>query len=276
MSRRKIEKNKGIIVIVVALLCLGSVYIYSWTGGLADKNEEPEIERVKAVIEVPFLEFQGVSIHWLGIGGFKLTYEETVVYIDPKDIFLLDDPLLEKADYIIITHYHTPHYSPLDVEKLSDAHTILITSKVTGMAGEPDHIVYPEDSLEFEDVSFDFTASYNVDKRRPTGDFFHPPSNDDIGVIVDFGTARIYLAGDTDRIPEMQSIVTDIALLPVSGYAWMTAEEAAGAAEDIMISSDLKFVVPMHYGVNQGTRYNADVFSRLANCSVAILERLIQ
>jgi L-ascorbate metabolism protein UlaG (beta-lactamase superfamily) len=275
LSRREIEKNKGIIVIVVAFLCLGSVYAYFWMGGLADEAEETEIERVKEVIEVPFLEFEGVSIHWLGIGGFKLKHEETVVYIDPKDIFLLDDPLLEKADYIVITHYHTPHYSPLDVEKLSDEDTILITSKVTGMAGEPEHIVFPEDSLEFDDVAFDFVASYNVDKRRPTGDLFHPPSNDDIGVIVDFGVARVYHSGDTDRIPAMQGIVTDIALLPVSGYAWMTAEEAAGAAEDIMISSDLIYAVPMHYGINQGTRYNANVFSRLANCSVAILERLI-
>jgi L-ascorbate metabolism protein UlaG (beta-lactamase superfamily) len=270
------SKNRGIIAVIIVLICLGSLYLFFLAGRPSVEDEEPEIERVKEDIEAPFLEFQGVSIHWLGIGGFKLKHEETVVYIDPKDIYQLDDPLLEKADYIVITHYHTPHYSPLDVEALSDEHTIIITSKVTGMAGEPDHIVYPEDSLEFEDVSFDFIASYNVDKRRPTGDLFHPPTNDDIGVIVDFGVARVYHAGDTDRVPEMQSIVTDIALLPVSGFAWMTAEEAAGAAEDIMISSDLIYAVPMHYGVNQGTRYNAIVFSRLANCSVAIIERLIQ
>jgi L-ascorbate metabolism protein UlaG (beta-lactamase superfamily) len=267
--------NRGIIAVAVVLICAGSLYLYFLGGGPPVEEEVPEIERVKEVIELPFLEYERVSIHWLGIGGVKLKHGETVVYVDPKDIFLLDDPLLEIADYIVITHYHTPHYSPLDIEKLSDEDTILITSKTTGMAGEPDHIVYPGDSLAFDDVSFEFTASYNVDKRRPTGDLFHPPTNDDIGVIVDFGVARVYHAGDTDRVPEMQSIVTDIALLPVSGYAWMTAEEAAGAAEDIMISSDLKYAVPIHYGVNQGTRYNANVFSRLANCSVAIIERLI-
>ena len=55
---------------------------------------------------------------------------------------------------------------------------------------------------------------------------------------------RIYHAGDTDRIPEMQSIKTDVALLPVSGTYVMTAEEAAAAALDLKA----KVVIPMHYG----------------------------
>ncbi len=276
MWKNRIKTNKEIVAVVVVLLCLSSFYVYFSMGKPVQELEEDEIEREKEVFEATHLEFQGVSIHWLGIGGVKLKFEETVVYIDPKDIYLLEDPLLEKADFIVITHYHLPHYSPLDIEKLSDEDTTLITSKVTGMAGEPDFIVYPEDFLEFEGVSFEFTASYNIDKMRPKGDLFHPPSNDDIGVIVDFGVARVYHSGDTYRIPEMKSVVTDIALLPVSGYAWMTAKEAAGAAEDIMASSDLKYAIPIHYGLNQGTDFNAMVFSRLANCSIVILKRFIQ
>ena len=42
---------------------------------------------------------------------------------------------------------------------------------------------------------------------------------------------RIYHAGDTDVIPEMASIQTDIALLPVSGTYVMTADEAVTAAK---------------------------------------------
>ena len=86
----------------------------------------------------------------------------------------------------------------------------------------------------------------------------------------------MYHAGDTDRIPEMTTIVTDIALLPVSGYAWMEPDEAADAVEDLKQSSDLAYAIPIHWGYNQGSRWHAERFIELANCTTIILEKLFE
>ena len=61
---------------------------------------------------------------------------------------------------------------------------------------------------------------------------------------------RIYHAGDTDAIPEMEGIEVDVALLPVGGTYTMTAEEAAEACALL----EAQVVVPMHWGDIVGSR----------------------
>ena len=79
---------------------------------------------------------------------------------------------------------------------------------------------------------------------------------------------RVYHAGDTDPIPEMKDIKTDIALLPVSGTYVMTPEEAAQAAT--MIKP--KLVIPMHYGTIVGSENDAHKFKQLTTIQVQILK----
>ena len=221
--------------------------------------------------------YEGVELMWIILGGFKMKFDETVVYIDPYFVDYIDESVIEPADYIVVTHAHDPHYSMSDISLLSDNDTIIISSRIPAINLHPDHTVFPGESLDFSDVSFEFVPAYNVDKYRPgTTTLFHPPSFDDIGVIVEFNGTRIYHAGDTDRIPEMMSISTDIALLPVSGYAWMEADEAADAVEDLKLSSDLAYAIPIHWGWNQGSRLDAEEFVALANCTTMILEKLFE
>ena len=80
---------------------------------------------------------------------------------------------------------------------------------------------------------------------------------------------RIYHAGDTDLIPEMDSIKADIALLPVSGTYVMTAEEAVEAAKIIKP----QIVIPMHYGAIVGSADDARRFSGALSgtCEVVVL-----
>jgi L-ascorbate metabolism protein UlaG (beta-lactamase superfamily) len=83
---------------------------------------------------------------------------------------------------------------------------------------------------------------------------------------------RLYHAGDTDVIPEMDSVHgVDLALLPVSGTYVMTAGEAAEAARRIQP----RMAVPMHWGENLGTRADAEEFARRApdGVEVVIMER---
>jgi len=78
-----------------------------------------------------------------------------------------------------------------------------------------------------------------------------------VGYIFTLNGQRIYLAGDTDHIPEMKTFDVDIALLPVSGTYVMTAEEAVLAALDIKP----KIAIPMHYNSIVGTEEDAVRFA---------------
>jgi L-ascorbate metabolism protein UlaG (beta-lactamase superfamily) len=92
-----------------------------------------------------------------------------------------------------------------------------------------------------------------------------------LGFVVNIGGVRLYHAGDTDFIPEMREVDTDIALLPVSGTYVMTADEAIQAAEAI----NPKVAIPMHYGAIVGDKSDAAQFrDQLAGkIEVVILEK---
>jgi L-ascorbate metabolism protein UlaG (beta-lactamase superfamily) len=91
-----------------------------------------------------------------------------------------------------------------------------------------------------------------------------------VGFDLRVGGERLYHAGDTDVIPEMDSVHgVEVALLPVSGVYVMTAGEAAEAARRIAP----KVAVPMHWGEHMGTRHDALAFARKAPVEVRILEK---
>jgi len=93
--------------------------------------------------------------------------------------------------------------------------------------------------------------AYNTNKQ------FHTKDKGWVGYIFSVKGQRIYLAGDTDYIPEMKTFKADIALLPVSGTYVMTAGEAVKAALDIMP----KLAIPMHYASIVGTTDDARQFA---------------
>ncbi len=197
------------------------------------------------------------NISWLGHASFKIG-DDRVVYIDPWKL-----GRAEPADIILVTHSHHDHCSPQDVAKLQKEGTVIVT--VADCVGEfrgDVRIVKPGDRLEIDEVTIEAVPAYNTDKPN------HPKTAGWVGFIIERGGSRIYHAGDTDLIPEMDEIKADIALLPVGGTYTMTAEEAAQAAERI----SPQVAIPMHYGDTVGSRADAEKFKRLCSCQVRILE----
>ena len=185
------------------------------------------------------------NIHWLGHDTFKITGEKTI-YTDP---FKLKEG--DRADIVLITHEHYDHCSPEDVKKIQGPDTVIVATpdcagKLTGNV----KTVKPGDSITVEGIQIEAVPSYNTNKK------FHPKAAGWVGYVFTVGGKRIYLAGDTDHIPEMKDIRCDVALLPVSGTYVMTADEAARAALDIKP----KVAIPMHYDSIVGSRADADKF----------------
>lgn len=180
---------------------------------------------------------------WLGHDTFRIDGSKTV-YFDPYQI-----TTGKPADLILISHDHFDHCSPEDVARIQGPDTVIITDKDSAkkLSGNIT-VVSPGDHLVVDDITVDVVPAYNTDKD------FHPRANGWLGFIVGIDGVRVYHAGDTDVIPEMDNIETDIALLPVSGTYVMTAEQAVEAARKIKP----RVVIPMHFGAIVGSDKDAE------------------
>lgn len=209
------------------------------------------------------------SVEWLGHSGFRITTREAVIYVDPYRA--PDGP---EADLILVTHGHYDHFSPQDVERLSHERTWLVgpaavAERVSGQVVS----IAPGETVQEElvrGVEISAVAAYNTSKRGPDGNLFHPRDAGWVGYDVNVRGERLYHSGDTDVIPEMDSVTgVDVALLPVSGVYVMTAGEAAEAARRIQP----RVAVPMHWGEHIGSYDDAVAFAEKAPVEVRILDR---
>jgi len=186
------------------------------------------------------------KIHWLGHDGFRIDAAK-IIYIDPYQIHST-----VPADIILVSHDHFDHCSPEDILKIQTKGTVIITDRASAdkLSGDV-RIVKPGDRLTVQGLDVEIVPAYNTNKQ------FHPESDGKLGFILTLDGVRIYHAGDTDFIPEMNTLEADIALLPVSGTYVMTADEAVGAA----LAIHPKFAIPMHYGSIVGSAADARTFA---------------
>ncbi len=198
------------------------------------------------------------NITWLGHDAFKIAASK-IIYLDPFE--LAGD--LEPADVICITHEHYDHCSPEDVAKIRRQDTVLVAPQSCKAKLRGDiRLVKAGDTVEIDDLTIEAIPAYNVNKE------FHPREAGGLGYVLTVDDTRIYHAGDTDPIPEMEGLKVDIAFLPVSGVYVATADEAVEAANKV----GPKIVIPMHYGSIVGSRADAERFKELWPGQVVIKE----
>ncbi|HEX5410722.1 MAG TPA: MBL fold metallo-hydrolase [Terriglobia bacterium] len=208
------------------------------------------------------LEFTRIAHDTFRVAGSK------VIYTDPFKVSKQD-----KADVVLLSHEHFDHLSLDDLNKVCTPETIIVASRAceTGLdrvQARGKHFIEPGQKLNVDQIAIEAVPAYNVDKFREPGKPFHPKDVKGVGFVFEMDGTRVYYAGDTDLIPEMESIQCDIALLPVSGTYVMTVDEAAKAAQTI----NPRIAVPMHYAAIVGTDDDALKFkSIVTNCEVQII-----
>lgn len=198
------------------------------------------------------------DVHWLGHAGFMITGRR-VIYIDPYQLGFPD-----VGDIILITHDHPHHCSPADVKWLRKGATVIVAPEACAAKFKGDvRTVKPGDILTIKEVTIEVVPAYNLDKQ------FHPKEAGGVGYIVTTAEGiRVYHAGDTDLIPELDQVEADVALLPIGGEYTMDAVEAAQAANKIKP----KVAIPMHWGTTVGSRQDAEKFRDLCEVEVKILK----
>ena len=196
------------------------------------------------------------KITWLGHDGFRIDGSRTI-YFDPFQI-----ASTQKADIILVTHEHYDHCSPDDIARIKQDDTIVVTEKDAAKKLSGDvRVVAPGGVEKIGNVTVTAVPAYNIGKQ------FHPKEKGWLGFVIEMDGVRIYHAGDTDFIPEMEALQVDIALLPVSGTYVMTADEAIEAARAI----GPRVAIPMHYGAIVGGTDDAETFRQALSGEMEVL-----
>jgi L-ascorbate metabolism protein UlaG (beta-lactamase superfamily) len=208
------------------------------------------------------LEGAEVVIHPVNHASLVMALPGYVIYADPVGGAALYDGL-PVPDLILITHDHGDHYDAETLANLVSETTRLITSPAVfdmlpaALKAKAQPLANGE-SATIGALAIHAVPAYNMTEDRLN---YHPKGRGNGYVLVLAGGGRIYIAGDTEDIPEMQALAEtgiDIAFLPMNLPFTMEIEQAANA----VALFKPEYVYPYHY---RGT--DIEAFARLVEQS---------
>lgn len=185
-----------------------------------------------------------IKFHALMHACIRIEYDGKEIEIDPVTKLrdrTVDYSVMPKASYIFVTHEHADHYDAAAIKLLSNDETQLIMNQRCADMYGSGLVMANGQSLMLDDLTVEAVPAYNTTEGHQQ---FHPKGRDN-GYILTIDGMRIYIAGDTEDIPEMESIKDiDIAFLPCNQPYTMTPEQLVRAAKTIKP----KVLFPYHYG----------------------------
>jgi L-ascorbate metabolism protein UlaG (beta-lactamase superfamily) len=154
----------------------------------------------------------------------------------------IDYTSIPQADLIFVTHEHGDHYDKDAIKQLTQVGTRFITNARCAEMQGYGLVMKNGDKEDLDSgIKVEAVPAYNITEGRTQ---FHPKGRDN-GYILTLDGLRIYIAGDTEDIPEMAGIQDiDIAFLPCNQPYTMTPEQLIKAARVIKP----KVLFPYHYG----------------------------
>lgn len=172
-----------------------------------------------------------------------------VIYVDPDG-----DPSLyagqAPADLVLITHEHGDHFKPETLAGIVKDNTKLVVNPAVmgkldaALKGKATEIANGAKTTVGA-VEIEAIPAYNITEERKQ---FHPQGRDN-GYVLSVDGKRVYIAGDTEDIPEMRALTAiDLAFVPMN--LPFTMEPAAAA--DAVKAFKPVVVYPYHYRGKEG------------------------
>lgn len=184
-----------------------------------------------------------LEITFIGHGTLMFSFNGKIVHADPFGK-LADYSTLPKADIILVTHHHGDHLDPAVIEKIRGDNTLVICTELCAEKLSGASILKNGESRISDGIKIEAVPAYNLVNKRDNGEPFHT-KGDCNGYVVTFGDKKVYIAGDTENVPEMKALKDiDIAFLPMNLPYTMTPEMVADAAK----AFKPKLLYPYHYG----------------------------
>ena len=175
--------------------------------------------------------------------SLRIQYDGLEIQVDPvvKYAPATDYSSFPKADVILVTHEHFDHFDRDAITVLKrDGTQVFANPAVQKMLGFGTALTNGESREIMKGIKLDAVPAYNITSGRTQ---FHPKGRDN-GYVLTIDGLRLYIAGDTEDIPEMVALKDiDIAFLPCNQPYTMTPEQVAKAARTIKP----KVLFPYHY-----------------------------
>ena len=224
----------------VKFLFMAMMIVGAMCGCTAHESEERGCDVFKTQLGTT------VKMYCIKHGSLRMQVGDKWIYVDPVTTAVkpvTDYSTLPKADYILVTHEHFDHLDSVAINQLSKEGTVLITNARCHeiLGGKGDVMANGDTRILAEDWTLEAVPAYNISPEKQQ---FHPKGRDN-GFVLTIEGMRIYIAGDTEDIPEMGTIKgIDVAFLPCNLPYTMSPEQCSKAA--LMVKPAVLF--PYHYG----------------------------
>ncbi|MDP2994495.1 MAG: MBL fold metallo-hydrolase [Anaerolineales bacterium] len=184
-----------------------------------------------------------LAITFLGHGSLLLVFQGKNIYVD---VFgeVADYSKLPKANIVFLTHEHSDHLDPKAMASIRTEKTVLVLTEACAQQTTGGIVMHNGDVQTVAGIPVEAVPAYNLIHKREDGQPFHPKGAGN-GYVLTFGDTRLYIAGDTENIPEMKALQDiAIAFLPMNLPYTMTPEMVAEAAKAFRP----RILYPYHYG----------------------------
>lgn len=182
-------------------------------------------------------------IHPLNHATFALGWAGKVVYVDPVGGAARFEGL-PSPDVVLVTDVHGDHLSADTLAAVVRSSTVLIVPQAVKdtlpeALASTARVLGNGQSTEVAGFGVEAVPMYNLTAERLQ---YHAKGRGN-GYLLTLGGKRVYIAGDTEDIPEMRALSgIDVAFIPMNLPFTMTVEQAADAVR----AFKPKVVYPYH------------------------------
>jgi len=183
-----------------------------------------------------------IAIIILGHASLLIQWEGRNIFVDPYSK-VADYSVQPKADLILLTHHHYDHLDKEALKYITTEKTLYVTSLIAQKDIKGAKGLKQGEEFDYNGLKIEAVYAYNINQKRDNGQPFHPKGEGN-GYVLNFSGYRVYIAGDTELIPEMKELGNiDIAFLPKNLPYTMSDEMFIEAAKVIKP----KILYPYHY-----------------------------
>ncbi|MCT7373584.1 MBL fold metallo-hydrolase [Chelativorans salis] len=185
-----------------------------------------------------------ITVYPIEHASLVMTVPSMVIYVDPVGGASAYEGH-PAPDLILITHEHGDHYDADTLSALVGENTQLVTNPAVfdmlpeALKARATAIANGE-SLTVGEIGIEAIPAYNTTEERLQ---YHPQGRDN-GYVLTIDGRRVYIAGDTEDIPEMRALEDIyVAFVPMNLPYTMNIEQASSAVAEFAP----QYVYPYHY-----------------------------
>jgi L-ascorbate metabolism protein UlaG (beta-lactamase superfamily) len=211
----------------------------------------PAVQKTKFEEDVINTSRGDLKITSIAHSSVMFTFGGKVIDVDPVGRYA-DYSSLPKADVILVTHPDPDHLDVATVKALSKENTALVACPFCSLFLPAGTVMINGETETVGGFKVEAVPAYNIKGKGGNGKPTTAKGSAN-GYVITFGDKRVYVAGETENIPEVKALKQiDVAFLPVNntglGVQLKTMTPAMYA--DTVKTMRPKIVFPYDYGNN--------------------------